>query len=314
MNKTIKFTVGLIISGVCLWLVLKDFHLSDLQNALRDAQWQWFIAAIVVYLIDQMLRAIRWRVLLSPIRLFSPVFLFPILLVGFLLNYVLPARAGELGRSLALTKLTGIPVGSSLGTVGAERLMDFLTFFLILLLVLPFVPHANWPLEKMAAMAVIGVLGVIGGVVFLNIYRKRNHDHLPAVIQRLMAFVTHVFHGFSALKSFPKMLLIIFLSFSIWFNEALSIYFISRVFSLDFSLLQSATLLVGICIGYMIPAAPGAVGTMEFFGKQALVMMGIASATSISFLIVLHFYQILMVLIIGLPCLLHVSLAKSKLA
>ena len=56
-------------------------------------------------------------------------------------------------------------------------------------------------------------------------------------------------------------------------------------------------------IAVSIPAAPGFVGTYEFFGKEVLKMLGHDPVTALTFVVLLHFFQIALIAVLGIPSL-----------
>jgi uncharacterized membrane protein YbhN (UPF0104 family) len=60
--------------------------------------------------------------------------------------------------------------------------------------------------------------------------------------------------------------------------------------------------------GAIIPTAPGYVGTVEFLGVTSLAFLGFDKNQSFGYIIVLHFFQLLAVCLMGIY-----SLTKEKI-
>jgi uncharacterized membrane protein YbhN (UPF0104 family) len=73
--------------------------------------------------------------------------------------------------------------------------------------------------------------------------------------------------------------------------------------TLKLTWLQAGLTIVGLLLGVMIPAAPGAAGTYEAGGVGALTLMGFKKTISLSFVLLVHGLQYLVVLILGIPIL-----------
>jgi uncharacterized membrane protein YbhN (UPF0104 family) len=79
----------------------------------------------------------------------------------------------------------------------------------------------------------------------------------------------------------------------------LQIFIVAHAMRLSLSLLESAAVLTGISVGVMVPAAPGFVGTYEFFANQMLLFLGKDPVRSVSFVFALHAYQLLAMSLLG---------------
>lgn len=302
MNKSLKLLLGVVISSVCLYYTFRNFKLSDLSNSLSEAHWAWFLPSLLIHPIAYIFRSIRWRILLLPLQRLDMKTVFMVLTFGFFVNNVLPFRLGELARAYAINRSSNIPSSSALGTIAVERAMDLFGLLFTIFLALTVVSRDKVPLEKIILLFVsIGAFIVI--MFFLletrgELIRKR----MPQVLIKPFELLQNIVKGFSSIKSKSKLFLTLLLSIAIWSTEILNIFCLSRVFDLDLSIFQAAVVIVGISVGVMIPAAPGFVGTYEFFGSRALVdFMGFPVAISTSFIIVVHFFQILYNSVLGIP-------------
>ena len=290
MNKPLRIVLGLLISAVSLWFVFRQFDFSVLRRAISDAHYVWFLPAFLVFIVNTIGRTYRWRFLLSPLKDLSFFEVLPKLLIGFFMNNVLPARGGEVVRSVALSKSTGLPISSILGSVVAERLSDLVGLFCVILLASQLLPWDKLPVVPISIAITVGAVAI---AVAIPLSRKMSPG---GIIQRITA-------GFLALRSPVKMASVFLLSISIWMGELFIPFFLSRAFHLDLTFLESAGLLTGLSVGVMIPAAPGYVGTYEYFGKTALTLLGKPEALALSFVLVLHFFQLVLIAVASIPAL-----------
>ena len=93
---------------------------------------EYALLLFLVLAVAIVLRALRWRLLISPEHRPSMRAVTSALLVGYLFNSILPARAGEAIRVVVLRQLAGTPRFEGLGTVIAERAIDVLTLLVLL--------------------------------------------------------------------------------------------------------------------------------------------------------------------------------------
>ena len=90
--------------GILIELALRSV---DIEHGQRDRRgWWWVIAAFGLNLASILLKAVVWKAALDTIPRTSPRFQYvhvvPALFIGFLLNTLLPARLGEIGRVAVL--------------------------------------------------------------------------------------------------------------------------------------------------------------------------------------------------------------------
>ena len=127
---------SLIVSGVFLWLALRDVPLTEVVNGIRQADFTWVLLSLLCVFGAQASRAVRWRGLLDNRIAFVQAF--HILNVTMLLNQ-LPLRAGEVARSLLATR-SNVPVVTAATSIVVERLLDVVTVVLFLAFALTRLP------------------------------------------------------------------------------------------------------------------------------------------------------------------------------
>jgi len=312
MNNSIKLFIGVVISSICLYFTFKNYQFSDLTNALQNADWKWLLIAPFIHILAFVFRTIRWRFLLSPIQSVGYKKLFVIITFGFFVNNILPARMGEFARAYATNRLTGIPTASSFGSIAVERTMDMLGVVFMVLLAFGAMPKDKIPLWPIPVFFFL-ILSMVG---FTFLMEKKAHaikNKIPLFLTKVFDIIHSITLGFSALKSIKIVLITAFLSLIVWSTEAINLFIISRVFGIDLNFFQAAALIVGLSIGVMIPAAPGYVGTYELFGKKALILLGFPGALSLSFVLVVHFFQLIMNSFLGIPGIIKIGLSKANL-
>lgn len=311
MNKAVRILVGLLLSVFFLWLVLHNFDLAVLRRTLREASFAWAVPAGILFIFSHLMRSVRWSVLLSPLARITPFRLFPAVISGLFANNVLPARGGEVVKAFAAHRLTGIKTVSCFGSVVAERIADMVGLGFLALLAAQLLPADAIRAGRLSTLLIVGV-----GVVVIALFAGRTFLRRPrgeGRLAKIALFVNHLIAGITALRSPVKIMSVLLLTLFIWSIEVVQIYLFSRAFQLDLSLLQSAALIFGICLGAMLPAAPGFVGTYEFFGQRTLVLMGFPEDQALSFVLVLHFFQYALMALLGIPCILKIGFGRSDL-
>src|SRR5581483_1514848 len=116
--------IGFAFIGVTFYFLFRNIDWNKMLEAFSQFQLVWLIPALFIYLLGYIIRGFRWVVLLSPVKKCTFKSLFPTLIIGFMANNVLPARAGEFIRAHLNGKKEGLSRSASLGTIILERLFD----------------------------------------------------------------------------------------------------------------------------------------------------------------------------------------------
>ena len=94
---------GIILSIFFLWLALQKVDWNKVPAILSRLNYHFIFFMVITYTIEHFLRAIRWKYILANRPLTLKYSYFGIVL-GYLINNLLPARAGEFFRAYYLKK------------------------------------------------------------------------------------------------------------------------------------------------------------------------------------------------------------------
>ncbi|MGB2868443.1 MAG: lysylphosphatidylglycerol synthase transmembrane domain-containing protein [Bacteroidota bacterium] len=315
LKSLARSAISFLIAGFFLYFAFRGTNAADLWQALRTVKYGWVIALIPVVILSHWLRALRWAHLLAPIKSdLSSRNLFSAVMIGYAVNNILP-RVGEFVRPLVIGKLEKIPKSSALATVVVERIIDFISFYFIVCIVLFLYPHSLDPFvtNVEAARPWFLVASLLACVAFTVVFFKAEalfkflaklKRFAPASQQeRLDRIIDSFLSGFRVVQMKDRLGAIVVYSLLIWALYAVGMYvpffaFDSLAkFNLDFG--ASVVLLTITSIAWVLPA-PGAMGTYHSFLTVALVKLyGVDSATALGFSIITHETGYLIVMIIG---------------
>jgi len=174
MRRWIILAASLVVSGLFLWLALRDVPLTEVLNGIRQADPGWIVLSFIGVFGALGGRAVLWRGLLD--KRLTLMQAFHILNITMILNQ-LPLRAGEVVRTLLTTRY-GIPVVTAATSIVVERLLDVVVVVVMLAIGLTRLPDAP---PGMAQVAVLfGAAAVIAFVVMVGFARY------PQVADRLL--------------------------------------------------------------------------------------------------------------------------------
>jgi uncharacterized protein (TIRG00374 family) len=183
MRRLLSFALGLAVSVFFLYLALRGVNAGQLRRELQAARFTLLILAVAVGSITCIIRAVRWRVLLGKRQQATLRPLFTSMMIGYLANNLLPARAGELVRIYVLERRTGMSKSTSAATVILERLTDALVLLALIGVLSFFVPLPAL-IRDGSRIAAAGCLAV---ALFLLYIAARGHKLAYRLTHRVEA-------------------------------------------------------------------------------------------------------------------------------
>jgi len=309
----LKYGISIAITILFLYLAFRGTDFRKLWASLREVDYWWILLYFVCLMVSHVLRALRWRYMLEPVKPnISMRNLFSGVMIGYMMNNVLP-RAGELARPYILGKMENLPKSAALGTIVIERIIDTLTF-VVLVALMPVLYNGpleeNFPWLKSTGLIVSAVaLGLLAFLVTMMVRRtwtdallKIVGRILPARLSARVEDLTHSFLDGSLFLTRPGRFVRIFvLSVLIWALYALMTYVAFFAYGLEGLGFPAAVVVLAISsIGVAMPT-PGGTGTYHVLVSQALSkLFAVDSTVALSYATVTHAAGFIGVTIIGL--------------
>ena len=316
MRGSWRAVLGVSVSVLLIWWVLRDVEPGRLLGELRGANGWLLLGAVAVATSGFLTRALRWRVILHPIRPGTGLGnRFAAVCIGFALNNLLPARAGELARAWSLSRMETVPVSGSLGSLVAERFLDGVAILLLLgaAVLLPGFP-ANATIGGRPLVGVLLTILAAGGagvlVLFLPVIfpapALRTLDRGLRLVpgdrgRRLHKLVGFFLQGLGVLRD-PRLFgRALSWSLLIWAWNAVSFWLAFLAFGIDRGYAAALFVQGVIALGVAVPSAPGYFGT---FHAAALVglheVYGVAEEATLAFAFGYHLGGFFPVTFLGL--------------
>ncbi len=296
MLRNWRLWLGLLISLVFIALAIRGQDLGLVRQALSEADYRYLPLALVLYFAGVLLRTLRWRYLLAPVRRVRARNLFSVVVIGYMANNILPWRIGEFVRSYVLREREGIPTSASLATIAVERIFDgltMLTFLLLASLVIPLDAEIRRLAIVAAAVFALATLALIA-IVASDQLRVRLlaliTRPLPAALAtRLTALVESFVGGLHILRSFKDLLLVASCSIFAWGLESSMYFVIAQGFNLPLGIAGTLMTTAVANLATLIPSTPGYIGVFES-GVVLVVngLLGVEREVALSFAIVVH--------------------------
>ncbi len=311
-----RFWFGLGLSGGAAYLALRTIDPVLLRQALVRIDWTWAALALLSVPVTVLAKAARWRAL-YPFQAASRPSLWaatPALLVGMMVNLLIPARLGELARVYALEQLTGQSKALSLGTIVVEKWVDLLMLLALLAGLLLLVPWPAWLLgwgRGLLWLAILLTLLITGARALPHRLRpliQRWSERLPA---RWRALVLRgwetVEQGTLGFYNISRMGMIVGWSLVIWLLAASTNLFLLRALALPAAPVIAFTLLVILQAGSALPSSPAKIGVFHFLTLVGLELFDIPREAALAFAVWLHLIVVGLLIALGIVSLLWIS-------
>jgi glycosyltransferase 2 family protein len=286
---------GLVVSLVFIYLAFRGIDFDALRAALARSNYWVLVPALLVLAVAIVLRAVRWRILFFPEHRPSLGIVTNALMIGYLFNNILPARAGEAARVLALRQRAGTPRFEGLGTVIAERALDVLVLLVLLLGVAPVLPDADWLPKALVLSAVMFVAIAIVFVAF-SIYGERPARlllrplaALPGMSrERTELAASNLVRGFAVFRRRSIAIPAFVLTAVSWLLIAVAFWICMYGFDLELDFSAGILVVVAVNLALILPSGPAAVGVFEAATLVAVLPYDVDRSTALSYALVLH--------------------------
>lgn len=311
-----KALLGIAVTILLLWWALRDVSVAEVWANIRQGDFWLLGASVLVATFGFFIRALRWKVLLAPLGVSTPVrSRFAGVSIGFMANNILPARIGEFVRAYAFSRLEPVSASAAFGTLVVERFLDgvVLLLFLVLAALSPGFPAVEalsegWGgvLLRAAVIAVVAVMLLLFAMAALPHQLVSLAEwvgrHLPEHIARPIVLGLETFLDAIAIMRNPRLLFVGFAwTLFFWTWHGISFWLGMLAFGIDTGFVSAIFVEAVVGFGVALPAAPGFIGTFHASAKFALSdVYGVAEPASLAFAFGYHFGGWIPITLIGL--------------
>jgi uncharacterized protein (TIRG00374 family) len=299
--KVVFALVALVLAAVLLYVSLRGIHWGEVWALLSGAKPSYVALFFAFSSSALFLRALRWRILLSSAGKVSMSTAFWATSIGYLGNNFLPARAGELARTVIISSRAGLANAYVLTTALLERMVDALALVIISALVLLTLPsQPDWLAKASKPFAIVGGLGVLLIAVLprldrfgVAILRRLPIPH--GICERLLGLFEHVIEGFRTFHDARRAFGFLGLTIVIWCMDAVGAVICARALGLSLPLPVAFLLIAGLGLGSALPSTPGYVGIYQFVAVSILTPFGFRRADAIAYILMVQAISYIMV-------------------
>lgn len=247
------------------------------------------IGAIALYAVATVVRAERWERLLARDGAHAPrADVYALTVVGYAVNNVLPARAGDAVRVLLLAPRSEAGRRTILGTLLAERLLDIAVIgglFLIVGYALLGEVGAG-SLEVIAGLTAAGA--ALAGVGYLALRRN----------QRLRSLLAPMLSSTLNLRGAHGAYLLA-MTLVIWSIESAMWMTIGSAVGFGIDPIEGVYLVALASVFSLIPSGPGYAGTQDAAAVIGIRAIGGSGSIAVSYIVTLRFVLVVPITLLG---------------
>jgi glycosyltransferase 2 family protein len=276
----------LAVAGVVWWAL----HQEPPQFPDAPGEWGALAGAVGLYALATLVRGERWRsLLLADGARPSRADAHGLNVVGYAVNNVLPARAGDAVRVFLMSPRAATAKKTVLGTLLAERLLDIaviLTLFVVVgygLLGEAGAGEVGWVLIATAAVAVCGVAGLI--VVRRN---ARLHGLVAPILSSTLRL-----RGRHGLTLLAVTLLVWALEAGVWMS-------VGAASGVPMDPIEGCYIVALASVFALIPSGPGYAGTQDAAAITGILAIGGTHSQALTYLILVRFVIGVPITVVGL--------------
>jgi uncharacterized protein (TIRG00374 family) len=300
-GRSLYWFLAIALAGVLLFFSLRGIHWLEVWNILIHANLGLILIAAVISTSALVLRALRWRILLESGASVSISTAFWATAAGYFGNNFLPARAGELVRSLIISRATSLSKGFVLTTALSERICDAVALVFISSLVMLSLPlKPGWFAHAAIPFSILGLCGVfcIAVLPLLHQFIERVLQAIPVsetIRERGRSIMEQVLIGMRSFHSRKRLFGFAALTCSIWLCDALSTVAAIRALALPGTLVLAILLVTALALSSALPSTPGYVGVYQFVAVTVLTPFGFTKTSAIAYILLSQALQYLLI-------------------
>ncbi len=340
MIKKKRFYIGLAVTLICLYFVFRGIDFNELLNILKKTNLLILGLTVVIYIFGYYIRAIRWHYILKHIKEFKALELFPYLVMGFMFNNILPARAGEFIRAYITGEKKRISKSSTFASIIIERVFDGLImifYFILGYLSFNIVQHqVKTPIsfelfgKTMTIKEAVMVFAIAGSLIFIGIFvvsllllfkKEPTVNFLHSIMKKIPGKLSEKFlklidtfiEGLGVLRNKKDLIIVFLYTFFAWTVEVFTYYLMAYAIKIEINFFVVCLIMAVSNFAIMAPSTSGGVGPFEFFGVGVMLIFAYTKEVAVSYIILIHSMILLPIIFLGIIFVFTEGLNFSKL-
>jgi hypothetical protein len=307
-HQLLIYILSAILSIVLLAYLFLNLDWDILRVAFSDIHWGWLGLALLAYLINILLRALRFTNLIysRPVKWLE---LIPVSALHNILMYLMPAKTGDVTYIFIAKNRLDLSLTEGTATLLAARFYDFSVVALILAILLPFSKDEMpvWIFESAILFCVLILAGTIVILFFLKFSKStldENQKHPQGArasgLRKVRAAWYKFIAGLREIQSHGAHGRVAILTAGIWLCIYSNFYFAAKSMGLPVAFYHIAIISIVMIPLTLLPLQGFAnIGTHEIGWTSVLVAFNYPYKTALAIAAGSHFVLLLSVLLSG---------------
>ena len=311
----LKLLLGVAISLVLFAYLVWTVDIHELAAQLARTRWEWVLVGVVLSALGPWTRGRRWWYLFPPGS--NPPGLVPATMIGYMVNNVLPLRAGEFVRVYVVARRWGHGFWTALATLIVERVLDSLAIVLAMAVLVVRIPVPR-TLEIGAVVLLAIDLVAVTVLVFLAVAPvparrivERLSRRWPKLQGRLVKILETFARGLLGIRTRAHLLPLVLWTMVIWIIQIAAAWTMFRALHLELPWIAAWAVLAFVGLGVAIPSAPGYIGVFHAAATIALTIFGVSATSAFGYALLFHATQIVPITVVGWIFLLREQLSLA---
>lgn len=302
-----KLLINTALGLVLVFIWSRFINLNEIITLLKGVKLYFIFIFFIFFVFSGVLRALRFKLLLSNFK----IPLKDLIMLHYLsqfLSFMIPIRAGELTKGVYLTSQYKLPFAKTIIWVFVDRFLDLIAVLLFISILFLTIPTSLG--EQFTKTAFLLLAASLILVIFLvknqNLLKKLTVFLSKFLVfrpikERFISLTYTVIEGAEVLQKPKKTLFGIgVLTILATLSDSLIWFFVYLSFEYDLGILKTILGNSLTALGYLLPAAPGFVGSTEagalaVFSGVLGIEANLVSAAAVFF----HLFTIFTVMILG---------------
>jgi uncharacterized protein (TIRG00374 family) len=307
----LSLAIGIILLVALIWWT----GLDEIGAVIGSASPLWLAASAAVIPPAYFLRAIRWKLLLNPVKKTVQVNnTFWSTALGSMVNTIIPIRLGEFARAYVLGEKEGTGFAPGLSSIVVERTLDMIGLLSIGIITMLLVStQAELPSLVVNIFTLVAIfIAVVLAIIIIGIKKEdfiirilmRVTSRIPFIKKytvKISDFASSLIKGLQGLSQNPKMFIVnMSITWILWIIYTSATYFTFIAFNYPISFV--AAILGGalMSLSHILPATPGYVGSYETFWALIFFALGVLeNPLLVATAVISHLVGLMPVIILG---------------
>ena len=312
LKKILNYLLFFGLAVLLLYFAFRKVDFNVIVTGFKEANYFWVALSLIVSVFANLVRALRWRLLMEPLGVVPSVKnVFGAVMIGYLANFAFP-RLGEITKCGTLKKTDNVSFESLIGTVLVERASDLVMLFISVVLVF-FIKidfFGQFIIDKIfkplysnaSGFSYISALLIISFLLFsyliLHLIRRNYFGH--KIKSRVKSMLYGIIDGLKSVVRMKNKGLFILYSFLIWGLYLLMTWLLvfSTKSTSELTLVDSLFIMVVGSFGMVIPVQ-GGFGAFHIMTATGLGLFGISWEGGLVFATIAHESQTILIIALG---------------